>query len=161
MSDATDIAAVEETTTMKPPVPTRLAAAGGEPAGTAVEAVLAAVREGKITSKLAREVLVRLIPPAKPPVTLRLPVVRDAKFYAAVTQAVLRADTAGKIAPSDAILLQRGIKVTRSIRRTAWSRASSARGMRRPIRLVRMRSRVSVTTRPPRPPGAAPRRRRS
>ncbi len=119
MNDATDVAAADGTMTMKPPVPTRLAAAGGEPAGTTVEAVLAAVREGKITSKLAREVLVRLIPPAKPTVTLRLPVVRDARSYAAATQAVVRAAAAGKIAPSDAVLLQRGLKV-------AWEATRSA-----------------------------------
>jgi hypothetical protein len=72
--------------------------------------VLAAVHEGKITSKLAREVLVRLIPPAKPTVKLRLPTIRDARSFKVANQAVMRAAAAGKIAPSDAILMQRGLK---------------------------------------------------
>jgi hypothetical protein len=92
-------------------VPVRVTATG-EPAGAAVEAVLAAVRDGQITSKLAREVLVRLIPPAKPTVKLRLPTIRDARSFKVANQTVMRAAAAGKIAPSDAILMQRGLKAT-------------------------------------------------
>lgn len=81
MNHTTDIATAGETMTMKPSVPTRLTAAG-EPAGAAVEAVLAAVREGRIIPKLAREVLVRLVPPAKQMLRLRSPPIVDSASYA-------------------------------------------------------------------------------
>jgi hypothetical protein len=96
-----------EAADVRPTVPVRVTATG-EPAGAAVEAV----RDGQITSKLAREVLVRLIPPAKPTVKLPLPTIRDARSFKVANQAVMRAAAAGKIAPSDAILMQRGLKAT-------------------------------------------------
>src|SRR5688572_5187414 len=104
MDDIDTIEPVEDAS-VQTSVPVRVTATG-EPAGAAVEAVLAAVRDGQITSKLAREVLVRLIPPAKPVVKLRLPAIRDARSFKVANQAVMRAAAAGKIAPSDAILMQ-------------------------------------------------------
>jgi hypothetical protein len=111
MTDGNDIVEPVDDAGAQPTVPVRVTATG-EPAGAAVEAVLAAVRGGQITSKLAREVLVRLIPPAKPTVKLRLPTIRDARSFRLANQVVMRAAAAGKIAPSDAILMQRGLKAT-------------------------------------------------
>jgi hypothetical protein len=106
----------------RPPAPARLVAPG-EPAGAAVAAVLQAVGEGKITPKLAREVPVRLIPPAKPTVRLRLPAIVDGASYAAACRRIMRASATGKIAPGDAVLLMRGAKA-------AWDTARAEQRQR-------------------------------
>jgi hypothetical protein len=85
-----------------------------------VEDLKAAVLRGELTSKLARELLVRLAPPARVPrMPLELPEVVDAQSYAAATKVVLRAAAAGQLAPGDALTLLRLAKVTLEAHRLA------------------------------------------
>jgi hypothetical protein len=107
---------------VQPPVAARLDVPG-EPAGVVVEALLGALHRGEITSKFAREALVRLVPAAKPTVRLRLPRIVDAASYAAVTQRIMKASSTGKIAPGDAATL---LKNARSVYQ-AVSAANRAR----------------------------------
>jgi hypothetical protein len=78
-----------------------------------IEGLQAAVQRGEITAKFAREALVRLIPPAKPPmVRLALPPITDVASYAAACRAVMAAAGEGRIAPSDTTQLLRAAKAT-------------------------------------------------
>jgi len=78
-----------------------------------VEDLKAAVLRGELTSKLARELMVRLAPPARAPrARLELPPVVDAPSYAAAAQLVLQAAGAGQLAPGDALTLLRLAKIT-------------------------------------------------
>ena len=55
-----------------------------EPSPVAVvEALQAAVEQGRISPKLGREMLIRLVPPKKATVSLELPAITDAGSYAA------------------------------------------------------------------------------
>ena len=94
---------------MKPPAPPRLVA-DGEPAAV-VEALLGALHRGDITSKFAREALVRLVPAAKPTVRLRLPQIVDAASYAQHA-GTSWASTSGRVSPSDAATLLRNASAT-------------------------------------------------
>jgi hypothetical protein len=86
--------------------------AAAAPAAIAtIEGLQAAVQRGEITAKFAREALVRLIPPAKPPmVRLALPPITDVASYAAACRAVMAAAGEGRIAPTDATQLLRAAK---------------------------------------------------
>jgi hypothetical protein len=84
----------------------------GQPAGPVIEALLTALRQGTISPKLGREMLIRLVPPAKPTVRLRLPAITDAASYAKVCRLVMRASATGKIAPADAVVMMRAAKAT-------------------------------------------------
>ena len=92
------------------PVPSRLVAPG-EPAAV-VEALLGALHRGEITSKFAREALVRLVPAAKATVHLRLPQIVDAKSYARACRHIMKASSTGRVNPSDAATLLRNAKAT-------------------------------------------------
>ena len=84
-----------------------------EPSPVAVvEALQAAVEQGRISPKLGREMLIRLVPPKKATVSLVLPVITDAGSYAAACRAVLAAAGEGRIAPTDATQLLRAAKAT-------------------------------------------------
>jgi hypothetical protein len=77
-----------------------------------IENLQAAVQRGEITAKFAREALVRLIPPAKPPmVRLALPPITDAGSYAEACRVVMAAAGEGRIAPTDATQLLRAAKM--------------------------------------------------
>ena len=88
--------------------------AAAAPAAVAtIEGLQAAVQRGEITAKFAREALVRLIPPAKPPmVQLALPPITDAGSYAEACRMVMAAAGEGRIAPADATQLLRAAKAT-------------------------------------------------
>jgi hypothetical protein len=110
MSDITTVMESAETADVQPPTPSRLVAAS-EPAGTVVESLLAALRRGEITSKFAREVLVRALPPSKRTVQIKgLPKVVDARSYARAAQRVAAAAASGEIAPEDAATMMRVLK---------------------------------------------------
>jgi len=81
-----------------------------QPAGPVIEALLGALRQGTISPKLGREMLVRLVPPAKPTVQLPLPKITDAESYAAATRRILKAAATGKLAPADAVVMMRAAK---------------------------------------------------
>jgi hypothetical protein len=84
-----------------------------EPSPVAVvEALQAAVEQGRISPKLGREMLIRLVPPKKATVRLELPVIRDAASYAEACRMVLAAAADGRIAPVDATQLLRAAKAT-------------------------------------------------
>ena len=84
----------------------------------AVEALKTAVQRGEITSKLAREALVRVLPPARAPrARIEMPPVVDAPSYAAAAQLVLQAAGAGQLAPGDALTLLRLAKITHEAHR--------------------------------------------
>jgi len=94
---------------VQPPTPARLVATG-EPTSAVVEQLLSALRKGEITSKFAREVLVRALPPSRRTVRVALPKITDAESYAAATQRILRAAATGKLAPADAVVMMRAAK---------------------------------------------------
>jgi hypothetical protein len=75
-----------------------------------VEALQAAVEHGRITPKLAREMMIRLVPPKKPTAPVEMPSIVDAASYAEVCKSILTAAGAGQIAPSDATSLLRSAK---------------------------------------------------
>jgi hypothetical protein len=77
-----------------------------------VEALQAAVEQGRLSPKLGREMLIRLVPPKKATVSLALPAIVDAGSYAAACRAVLAAAGEGRIAPTDATQLLRAAKAT-------------------------------------------------
>jgi hypothetical protein len=84
----------------------------GQPAGPVIEALLTALRQGAISPKLGREMLIRLVPPAKPTVRLRLPAITDAASFAKASRLIMRASATGKVAPADAAVLLRNAKTT-------------------------------------------------
>jgi hypothetical protein len=91
-----------------------------EPSPVAVvEALQAAVEQGRISPKLGREMLIRLVPPKKATVSLELPAITDATSYAVVCQMVLAAAADGRIAPADATQLLRVAKTTLEATRIA------------------------------------------
>jgi hypothetical protein len=108
----------DETAVMTPPKPPRLVPVG-QPAGPVIETLVAAIGRGTISPKLGREMLVRLVPPAKPMVKLALPAIVDAVTYTAATQKIMKAIAAGKIAPADGILMLRAAKSTYEAARLA------------------------------------------
>jgi hypothetical protein len=84
-----------------------------EPSPVAVvEALQAAVEQGRISPKLGREMLIRLVPPKKATVSLALPPITDAGSYAAACRVVMAAAGEGRIAPADATQLLRAAKAT-------------------------------------------------
>ena len=84
-----------------------------EPSPVAVvEALQAAVEQGRISPKLGREMLIRLVPPKKATVSLELPVITDAASYAEACRVVMAAAGEGRIAPTDATQLLRAAKAT-------------------------------------------------
>ena len=84
-----------------------------EPSPVAVvEALQAAVEQGRISPKLGREMLIRLVPPKKATVSLELPAITDAGSYAAACRVVMAALAAGRITPSDAPQLLRACKMS-------------------------------------------------
>ena len=107
-----------EAAEVRPPAAARLVAPGQSP-GDVVQALLGAIQRREVNQKLGRELLIRLVPPSKATIRLRLPVVRDAASYATASQAVMSAAAAGKIAPSDAVLMQRGLKAAWDATRAA------------------------------------------
>jgi hypothetical protein len=80
-----------------------LATADGAPADAVatVRAVLTAVRQKKLSAKLARELLVRVAPPARPTVTVDLPAITDAASHAAAQAAILEAVSSGRVPPAE------------------------------------------------------------
>ena len=108
-----DVITVEpgEDVQAQPSVASRLIPAG-QPAGQVIETLVAAIGRGTISPKLGREMLVRLVPPAKAAVRLALPKITDAASYAAATQRIMRASSTGKISPADAAVLLRNAKAT-------------------------------------------------
>ena len=84
-----------------------------EPSPVAVvEALQAAVEQGRISPKLGREMLVRLVPPKKATAQVHLPAITDAGSYAAACRVVMAAVGEGRIAPTDATQLLRAAKAT-------------------------------------------------
>jgi hypothetical protein len=84
-----------------------------EPSPVAVvEALQAAVEQGRISPKLGREMLIRLVPPKKATVSLALPAITDAGSYAAACRVVMAAAAEGRIAPTDATQLLRACKMS-------------------------------------------------
>jgi hypothetical protein len=83
-----------------------------QPAGPVIEALLTALRQGTISPKLGREMLIRLVPPAKATVRLRLPPITDAASFARACRLIMRANATGKITPADAAVLLRNAKAT-------------------------------------------------
>jgi hypothetical protein len=108
MSDTVGVVEPAESVVVERP-DVRLVPAG-QPAGPVIEALLTALRQGTISPKLGREMLIRLVPPAKPTVRLPLPKITDAESYAAATQRILKAAAMGKIAPADAVVMMRAAK---------------------------------------------------
>jgi hypothetical protein len=85
-----------------------------------IEGLQAAVQRGEITAKFAREALVRLIAPAKPPMArVALPPVVDAPSYAAASQLVLQATAEGRFTANDGLALLRLCKTTLEAHRLA------------------------------------------
>jgi len=78
-----------------------LATADGAPMGAVatVRAVLTAVRQKKLPAKLAKELLVRVAPPARAAVTVDLPAIVDAASHAAAQAAILEAVSSGRVPP--------------------------------------------------------------
>ena len=110
MDDVTDVVEpIEAAEAEQPDV--RLVPAG-QPAGAVIEALLTALSQGKVSPKLGREMLVRLVPPARPMVRLRLPPIVDSASYARACRRIMSASTSGKIAPGDAAVLLRNAKAT-------------------------------------------------
>ena len=84
-----------------------------EPSPVAVvEALQAAVEQGRISPKLGREMLVRLVPPKKATAQVDLPAITDAASYAEACRSIMVAAADGRIAPSDATALLRAAKAT-------------------------------------------------
>jgi len=80
-----------------------LATADGAPpdAVSTVRAVLTAVRQKKLSAKLARELLIRVAPPARATVTVELPAITDAASHAAAQAAILEAVSRGRVPPAE------------------------------------------------------------
>jgi hypothetical protein len=93
---------------VEPPAPTRLIASS-EPAAL-VEQLLGALRRGEISQRVGREVLVRLLPPNRRSIQLKLPRIVDAQSYAKACRRIMSATTSGKITPSDGAVLLRNAK---------------------------------------------------
>jgi hypothetical protein len=84
-----------------------------EPSPVAVvEALQAAVEQGRISPKLGREMLIRLVPPKKATVRLALPAIVDAGSYAEACRVIMAAAGEGRIAPTDATQLLRACKMS-------------------------------------------------
>ena len=121
MSESAVVVEPAEATLIEPP-DVRLVPAG-QPAGPVIEALLTALRQGTISPKLGREMLVRLVPPAKPTVKLKLPRIVDSASYALACQRITAAAAAGRVAPGDAAILLRMAKGTHeSLREVAKAR---------------------------------------
>jgi len=80
-----------------------LATADGAPPDVVatVRAVLTAVRQRKLSGKLARELLVRVAPPARATVSVALPKIVDAASHAAAQAAILEAVSSGRVPPAE------------------------------------------------------------
>jgi hypothetical protein len=101
---------------VRPPA-TRLVAAS-EPAAL-VEQLLGALRRGEVSQRVGREVLVRLLPPSRRSVQLKLPRIVDAESYAAACRRIMSATTSGKITPNDGAVLLRNARATYQASREA------------------------------------------
>jgi hypothetical protein len=84
-----------------------------------IEALVAAIGRGAISPKLGREMLVRLVPPAKATVKLRLPPIVNAVSYAAAARKIMAATAAGRISPGDAATLLRNARLVHEAVRAA------------------------------------------
>jgi hypothetical protein len=84
-----------------------------EPSPAAVvEALQSAVENGRLSPKFARELLVRLAPPAKAPLArIELPPITDAESFHRACAVVMTATADGRIAPADATQLLRACKL--------------------------------------------------
>jgi hypothetical protein len=83
-----------------------------EPSPVAVvEALQAAVEQGRLSPKLGREMLVRLVAPKKTTISLELPVITDAESFHRACAVVMTATADGRIAPADATQLLRACKL--------------------------------------------------
>jgi hypothetical protein len=90
----------------------------GEPSAL-IQSLLAAVHRGEITSKVMREIVVRLIPPAKPVVKIRMPKITNGSSYAEACQRIAAAAAAGRITPRDASIMMRVAKAAHESLRAA------------------------------------------
>jgi hypothetical protein len=66
------------------------------------KAIQSAVEKRRISSRLGRELLVRLLPPQRRMVNIALPVVSDPQSFLRACQSIMEAVAAGKLAPVDA-----------------------------------------------------------
>lgn len=98
--------------------PPRLVPAG-QAAGPVIETLVAAIGQGTISPKLAREMLVRLVPPAKATVRLPLPRIVDAASHAEACRRITAAAAAGKISPADATALLKIVRMVWTAQRDA------------------------------------------
>jgi hypothetical protein len=98
----------------RPKLPAANVLMPAEPAPAAVvERIQSAVENGRLSPKFARELLVRLAPPARVPrMPLELPPIEDARSFLEVSQAIMAAAGAGQLAPADAVALLRAAKST-------------------------------------------------
>lgn len=110
--------------------PPRLVPAGqaAGPAGPVIETLVAAIGQGTISPKLAREMLVRLVPPAKATVRLPLPKIVDAASHAEACRRIAAAAAAGKIAPADAAALLKIVRMAWTAQRDADRERRAFRG---------------------------------
>lgn len=110
--------------------PPRLVPAGqaAGPAGPVIETLVAAIGQGTISPKLAREMLVRLVPPAKATVRLTLPRIVDAASHAEACRRITAAAAAGKIAPADATALLKIVRMAWTAQRDADRERRAFRG---------------------------------
>lgn len=107
--------------------PPRLVPAG-QPAGLVIETLVAAIGRGEISPKLGREMLVRLVPPAKATVRLPLPRIVDAASHAEACRRITAAAAAGKIAPADAAALLKIVRMAWTAQRDADRERRAFRG---------------------------------
>jgi hypothetical protein len=66
-----------------------------------VRAILTAVRQKKLSAKLAKELVMRVVPPARATVRVTLPKIVDAATHADAQALILAAVTSGRISPSE------------------------------------------------------------
>lgn len=120
----------EQSTREQKQRPPRLVPAGqaAGPAGPVIETLVAAIGQGTISPKLAREMLVRLVPPAKATVRLTLPRIVDAASHAEACRRITAAAAAGKIAPADATALLKIVRMAWTAQRDADRERRAFRG---------------------------------
>lgn len=119
--DDIDIVEPVEAGEVQPPAPVRLVA-HGEPAAAVIDGLLTALRRGEITNKVMRELVVRLAPPARPMVRLRLPPIVDGASYTRTCRRIMSASTSGKITPGDAAVLMRNKATWQAVQAEHWQR---------------------------------------
>jgi hypothetical protein len=93
------------------PATAALTLAGRAPVDIAAT-LQAAVEQGRISPKLGRELLIRLVSPKRATVVIDLPKITGPEAYLTACQRVLEAVATGQLAPADAATVLRMAKTT-------------------------------------------------